>query len=425
MCPYICPYFGDMATSRGSGSLRERRPGIWEIRVAVGADPVTGRTLQRSVTFRGSAADADGYRGQLAEEYARRRAVTRAAPLLTVAELVERWLLADHPWKPSTVVGYRSNGRFLATDTYLARQRVVSITPALLRAAFARWSAAGASQSVIGGRFRALRSAVSWAYDERIIDIHPIRNMRGPGRAEPRRPLRDDDVRALLWAAETAVIAAIAADDGRPRARQLRRLAEQDLLLIRLAADSGARRGELAALQFGDLHGRVLHIERSVSAEQIGPPKSGQGRCLTLGSSTATLWARLEAEWRERESPRALGSWLFSSDATHTRRWSAGVLAHRFGRIRDRAGVPGASLHRLRHSVATFLVARGDILQAQARLGHRDAATTLREYAYALPLTDGDVADAINDHLDLSPQPIDNEPPRFEGRTIDARAWTI
>ena len=148
--------------------------------MAVGADPVTGRTLQRSVTFRGSAADADGYRGQLAEEYARRRAVTRAAPFLTVAELVERWLLADHSWKPSTLVGYRSNGRFLATDTHLAGARVVSITPALLRAAFARWSAAGASRSVIGGRFRTLRSAVGWAYDERVIDVHPIRNMRGP-----------------------------------------------------------------------------------------------------------------------------------------------------------------------------------------------------------------------------------------------------
>lgn len=74
-------------------------------------------------------------------------------------------------------------------------------------------------------------------------------------------------------------------------------------------------------------------------------------------------------------------------------------------------GVPGASLHRLRHNVATFLVARGQILQAQARLGHRDAATTLREYAYAVPLTDGNVADAINDDLDTWPAGNDaNEP---------------
>lgn len=38
--------------------------------------------------------------------------------------------------------------------------------------------------------------------------------------------------------------------------------------------------------------------------------------------------------------------------------------------------------------MATVLVGQGDILQAQHRLGHRDAATTLRIYSHAMPLTD-------------------------------------
>ena len=50
--------------------------------------------------------------------------------------------------------------------------------------------------------------------------------------------------------------------------------------------------------------------------------------------------------------------------------------------------------------MATFLVAHGEILPAQARLGHADVATTLREYAYALPLTDKPVADPLNQYLD-------------------------
>jgi integrase len=94
---------------------------------------------------------------------------------------------------------------------------------------------------------------------------------------------------------------------------------------------------------------------------------------------------------------------------------SGSPLGHRFSRLRDDARVPGAGLHRLRHNVATFLVARGDILQAQARLGHRDAATTLREYAYALPLTDTDAADALDDHLNRLPFPEHDDettPPR-------------
>ncbi len=53
------------------------------------------------------------------------------------------------------------------------------------------------------------------------------------------------------------------------------------------------------------------------------------------------------------------------------------------------------TLHRLRHTVATVLVADGQLLQAQQRLGHRDASTTLRQYCLALPLNDTDVADRL------------------------------
>lgn len=37
--------------------------------------------------------------------------------------------------------------------------------------------------------------------------------------------------------------------------------------------------------------------------------------------------------------------------------------------------------------VATFRVSQGELLRAQQRLGHRDASTTLRKYAYPLPAT--------------------------------------
>jgi hypothetical protein len=122
--------------------------------------------------------------------------------MLTVAQLLERWLSADQPWKPSTRIGYRSNARFLGTDPTPGGVRVVSLTPGDVRRVFERWERDGATVAVIAGRFRVLRSAVGWAYDERIIDHHPIRNMRGPGRAEPRRPLEDSAVQSLLRAGE-------------------------------------------------------------------------------------------------------------------------------------------------------------------------------------------------------------------------------
>ena len=160
--------------------------------------------------------------------------------------------------------------------------------------------------------------------------------------------------------------------------------AEPDLLLVRLAADTGARRGELAALGTQDLDRRILTIERAVSASQLTIPKSGRARTLAIGASTADLWHHLLRVWSTRAG-EPLGPWLFSPDPAHHRWLRTEVLGRRFIQLPDVAGVPDATLHRLRHSVATFLVARGEILAAQARLGHADAATTLREYPHATP----------------------------------------
>lgn len=381
----------------GSGSLRQRRPGVFEIRIAIGADPLTHRTRQRSVTLHGTREDAEELLAELLTRHLSTSSAT-PGPLITLAELLGAWVEADHPWKPSTLVGYRSVARFLRADALGAR-RVQQLMPADVRAAVHRWRDLGASDAVVAGRFRVLRAAISWAYGERLIDRHPLHAMRGPGRAIPRRPLTDDQVRALLAAAESALLEAVANDTGRRSATAHLHRCELDLLLVRLAADTGARRGELAGLRLGDLRGRVLHLERADSAGQLTTPKSGRGRTLTVGRGTAALWQTLAREWAER-SGQALGPWLFSRDPEHHGRLMATTLGHRFARLRDAAGEPEATLHRLRHSVATFLVARGQILQAQVRLGHADAATTLREYAYALPLTDESVADAIDRHLE-------------------------
>jgi len=93
--------------------------------------------------------------------------------------------------------------------------------------------------------------------------------------------LSSEEVLRLLEAAETLVAASV------PRGAERLHKAEQVLLLlllllVRLAADSGARRGELVSLRFDDLEGRVL-IERGVSADVLGPTKTGRTRRLTIG----------------------------------------------------------------------------------------------------------------------------------------------
>lgn len=104
------------------GSIRERRPGVWEIRIPAGAHPLTGRTVTRSVTFHGNRSNARAYAAALGAEHTARRSIARAAPFVTVGELLDRWLAADHRWKPSTYRGYRSNARHLSADPLGALQ---------------------------------------------------------------------------------------------------------------------------------------------------------------------------------------------------------------------------------------------------------------------------------------------------------------
>ncbi len=224
--------------------------------------------------------------------------------------------------------------------------------------------------------------------------------MRGPPRPGTRMHVPLGDVTTLFETSEQLAQKAEAAVDGTVGSLLALHKAEQVRLLVRLAVDSGARRGELAALHFRDLEGRVLTIERGASAEQVGPTKTKRMRRLTLGRTTAELWRASETAWRLRTAgePES-GKWLFSRDLDHTRRLATSGLGHWFAELRDDAGLQGVSLHRLRHTVATYLVGRGDLLQAQQRLGHRDASTTLRNYAHAMPLEDQAVADDIDEML--------------------------
>jgi hypothetical protein len=95
----------------GEGTLRERRPGVFEIRVAVGVDPVSGRTVQRSFAFHGTTEDAEVRRRELAARFAEYRSLRRAAPFITVGQLLERWASAHHDWRPATRTSHASVAR--------------------------------------------------------------------------------------------------------------------------------------------------------------------------------------------------------------------------------------------------------------------------------------------------------------------------
>ena len=88
--------------------MRERRPGVWEVRVVVGFDAGRRRSIQRSFTVHGDAALAGRARGELVAEYGSARSdIKCAASAVTVGELLEGYLGSAQLWKPATIVSHR------------------------------------------------------------------------------------------------------------------------------------------------------------------------------------------------------------------------------------------------------------------------------------------------------------------------------
>lgn len=127
--------------------MRQRQPGRWEVRVSVGTDPVSGRSIYRSVTVAGELVDARRRGEELAAQAAAMRA-SQQQPVRSVAELLERWLAAEHDWKPGTWRGYRSTCRRLSQDP-LTRRAPATLTPPVLRAAMRTWAAAGVPSTTV------------------------------------------------------------------------------------------------------------------------------------------------------------------------------------------------------------------------------------------------------------------------------------
>ena len=364
------------------GTLREKRPGYWELRIRVGRDPLTGQQRQVSRAVRGSRREAEK---ALAAFYAEVDAPAAPASKGTVGELLEAWL--DHvtdELSPKTVheyrrliqvrirpgLGERPVKRLDASEVdqfYRALQRKAGLAPGSVRHIHAILS-------------KAFAQAVRWGW----LNESPISRTSPPAvRRSTVRPPDPDDVVRLLEAAASY---------------------DPDLgMLLLVGAVTGARRGELCALRWADLDlvtGSVL-IHRALFdvGGRLGEKdtKTHAARRLRLDAATVEALTVYRAATEERAA--ALGTAL-TPDAfafSHTADGSMPIRPDKvtgsFRRMADRLDLTHVRLHDLRHFAATRMLAAGvPVRTVSGRLGHADASTTLGVYAHFVDASDQDAA---------------------------------
>jgi integrase len=161
-------------------------------------------------------------------------------------------------------------------------------------------------------------------------------------------------------------------------AESLARAAEdrQDAELVRVAAYTGLRRGELVALRWRDVDfaRRKLVVRRAVSANiEASSTKSRRAREVPLPTQAADALSRLS----RRPEFAASDDYVFVNRLG--RRLDGSALRRRFERGRDAAGLRPLRFHDLRHTYGSLLVAGGvDLASVKSAMGHSRITTTER-----------------------------------------------
>ncbi len=387
--------------------MRPRGKESWELRVFVGRDPDTDRKQYMTRTVRGTKKEAGRELARLVVQVEDGQFSIKTG---TVGELCERWYAnGELGWAPSTAYGYRRIldlrilPRFGTTPLRKLRASEIDAWYAQLRKKGGKGGKQLDADTV--KRFHAvlhaaLKQGVRWGW----LPSNPADNVTPP------RATKHD----IVLPTPADVLRLVEAS------------AEVNWALpyfLRMAAVTGARRGELCALQWKhvDFERHQLTIGRSI--QQIpGTPlvekdtKRHATRRIGLDARTLELLLELRRKHEELATKFGVevkdGAYLFSHEIGASDPWRPDYATLAFGRLAKELDLPGLRLHDLRHFVATLMLVGGqDVRTVSGRLGHANAATTLNIYAHFMDAADHKAAEMLGDLLDDGRNNGSTEPP--------------
>lgn len=357
------------------GHIRARGKQSWELKFEAGKRDATGKRRIHRETFRGS---RDGAERRLTQLLAQYDNGTYVAPSqVTLAEYLRSWLTgADHLAK-KTAERY-SELVEQQIIRHLGRTPLQQLRPSQI----AEWhrtlrrhggkNGRPLSPQTIKNAHRVLSCALSRAVALEIVARNVCSVVPAPN-IEPKE------------------IAILSPDD---MAELLHRLEGHRLHpIISLAISTGARRGELLALQWDDidLERATMRVERSMGETASGlyvkSTKTTHGR-RRIGLDDDIVAILRQHRRRQNEERLALGLGaaqgkdLVFADAKGDP-LSPDTMSRDFWRLRKTLGLPKISLKGMRHTHASVcLAARVDPVTTSRRLGHSRPSTTMDIYGH-------------------------------------------
>jgi integrase len=379
---------GRSLVARGSITRRTGKRGIsWLVTYDVGRDLVTGKRRQKRFTAK-TRKEAEERLAKVLHELRSGAYLEPSAELL--ATYLPRWLEHASPTiAPATAHRYEIIiRRYLVPE--LGEAQLGRLTPMAVQELYRHKLAEGLAPSTVSYvhavLHRALDQAVKWQLVARNVS---------------------DAVDAPR--AQTSAMQVWTADEMRTF---LRGTTDHPwAALWRLALLIGMRRGELLALQWGDLDldRRQLAIRRTMSRSLDGKwvpregAKSASGRRpIALPASCVEALQRHKVAQLERRV--RLGSGWPKGDLVFDRgdgiALDPSVLCREFTRQTLKHKLPPIRFHDMRHTAATFMLTNGDHPKVVSeRLGHASVRITLDLYSHVLPDTQRDSADRLDEAL--------------------------
>ena len=370
------------------GSIVRRGSNSWRVKYDAGTDPA-GKRLTHYYTIRGTKRRAQEELTKLLAAVDGGSAVDPSRQ--PVAAFLDRWVRdwAEANVAPTTLERYRGLIE-IQIKPGLGHLPIQKLRPVDLNELYARLLRDdGLAPRTVGNVHRLLSRVLGHAVTWGVIQSNAASAVQPP-RVEQTEVeiLKAGEIEALLDKLEGRAMYLIA--------------------VFGLA--SGARRGEILALRWGDIDfvtGKV-RIERSLEQTKVGglrfkTTKTRSGR-RTISIAPAAI-AALRAERKAQQERRlALGLGRVSDDALVFATWdgsprSPGALTQTWSRVMAAFGMK-ITLHALRHTSASMLIAGGaDVITVSRRLGHASPTITLGVYGHLFSNTDDRTAAIIETAL--------------------------